>query len=143
MPLTDSKAIADLLNASKTIAVVGASDKPDRASNGVMKFMQERGWRTIPVNPRLAGKTIHGEEVRSSLGEIGEPVDIVDIFRRSEDAGESVDEAIAAGAKAVWLQLGVVDEDAARRAEEAGLAVVMDHCIKIEAAQTGARPASA
>lgn len=143
MPITDRKQIADLLSSSRTIAVVGASDKPDRASNGVMERMRAWGWRTIPVNPRLAGKTIHGETVRSSLAEIEEPIDIVNVFRRSEEAGETVDEAIAAGAKAVWLQLGVIDDEAARRAEDAGLQVVMDHCIKIEAASSGARPPSA
>ncbi|HEY0164222.1 MAG TPA: CoA-binding protein [Sphingomicrobium sp.] len=112
--------------------MVGASDRPDRPSYGVMKFLQGHGYRVIPVNPQITGEHVHGEFVWRELAQIGEPIDIVDIFRRPEAAGEAVDQAIFAGAKAVWMQLGVVNEDAARRAEEAGLKVVMDRCIKIE-----------
>ncbi len=132
MPLTAADDIAELLRSSRTIAIVGASDRPDRASHGVMGFLQRHGYRVLPVNPQIAGEQVHGETVRRDLGEIGEPIDIVDIFRRPQAAGEAVDEAIAAGAKAVWLQLGIVNEEAAARAEAAGLKVVMDSCIKIE-----------
>jgi len=132
MPLTRDEDIRDLLGSARTIAMVGASDRPDRASNRVMKFLQDQGYRVIPVNPQITGEHIHGEYVWRELAQIGEPIDIVDIFRRSEFAGEAVDQAIAAGAKAVWMQLGVIDESAARRAEAAGLKVVMDRCPKIE-----------
>lgn len=127
MPLTRDEDIRELLETARTIAMVGASDKPERASNGVMAFLQEQGYRVIPVNPAITGEHLHGEFVFRDLGQI-EPVDIVDIFRNSEAAGEAVDQAIAARAKAVWMQLGVVNEEAAARAEAAGLKVVMDRC---------------
>ena len=133
MPIEDDAGLAELLRGSRTIAVVGASDRPERASFGVMRFLLERGWQVVPVNPRLAGGEILGQPVRSSLAEIGRPVDIVDVFRRSEEAGAVVDEAIAAGARAVWLQLGVYDDAALARAEAAGLRAVADRCIKIDA----------
>ena len=117
--------------------LVGASDRPDRASYGVMKFLQDQGYRVIPVNPQITGEHVLGEYVWRELSQIGEPIDIVDIFRRSDAAGEAVDQAISVGAKAVWLQLGVIDEAAAKRAEEAGLKVVMDRCIKIEVMRHG------
>ena len=132
MPLTRDEDISELLTSARTVAMIGASDRPDRPSYGVMKFLQSRGYRVIPVNPNITGEHVHGEFVWRELAEIGEPIDVVDIFRRPEAAGEAVDQAIAAGAKAVWLQLGVVDEEAAKRAEAAGLKVVMDRCIKIE-----------
>jgi hypothetical protein len=132
MPPTSAEDIAELLRSSQTIAMVGASDRPDRPSYGVMKFLQSHGYRVLPVNPQIAGQHVHGEFVWRELAEIGEPIDIVDIFRRPQAAGEAVDQAIFAGAKAVWLQLGIVNEEAAQRAEEAGLKVVMDRCIKIE-----------
>ncbi len=137
MPLTSNEDIAALLSSAKTIALVGASDRPGRASYGVMKFLQDQGYRVIPVNPRITGEHVHGEYIWRELAQIGEPIDIVDIFRNSEDAGETVDEAIAVGAKAVWMQLGVVDDEAARRAEAAGLKVVMDRCPKIEIPRLG------
>ena len=140
MPLTSDEDIADLLSNARTIAMVGASDNPSRASYGVMKFLQDRGYRVIPVNPRITGEHVHGEFVWRELGQIGEPIDIVDIFRNSDGAGEIVDQAIEVGAKAVWMQLGVVDEAAAARAEAAGLKVVMDHCPKIEIARLGLAP---
>ena len=142
MPLTADQDIADLLQNARTIALVGASDNPGRASFGVMKFLQDRGYRVIPVNPRITGEHVHGEFVWRELAQIGEPIDIVDIFRNSEDAGTTVDEAIAVGAKAVWMQLGVINEAAAARAEAAGLKVVMDHCPKIEFARLGLQPVS-
>ena len=135
MPLTSDEDIADLLTNARTIAMVGASDNPSRASFGVMKFLQDHGYRVMPVNPRITGEHVHGEFVWRELCQIGEPIDIVDIFRNSDSAGEVVDQAIEAGAKAVWMQLGVVDEAAAARAEAAGLKVVMDHCPKIEIAR--------
>jgi predicted CoA-binding protein len=132
MPLTRDEDIAELLTGARTIAMVGASDRPDRPSYGVMRFLQSHGYRVIPVNPQITGEHVLGEFVWRELAQIGEPIDIVDIFRRPAAAGDAVDQAIATGAKAVWLQLGIVNEQAAERAEAAGLAVVMDRCIKIE-----------
>ena len=132
MPLTRDEDIFELLANARTIAMVGASDRPDRPSYGVMRFLQSQGYRVIPVNPQITGEHVHGEFVWRELAQIGEPIDIVDIFRRPIAAGETVDEAIAVGAKAVWMQIGVVNEDAATRAEQAGLKVVMDRCPKIE-----------
>jgi uncharacterized protein len=132
MPLTRDEDIYDLLANARTIAMVGASDRPDRPSYAVMKFLQERGYRVIPVNPQITGEHVHGEYVFRELSQIGEPIDIVDIFRRPIAAGETVDEAIAVGAKAVWMQIGVINEEAAERAEQAGLKVVMDRCPKID-----------
>lgn len=137
MPLTTAEDIADLLNSVRTIALVGASDRPDRPSNRVMKFLQDHGYRVIPVNPQITGEHVHGEYVWRELGQIGEPIDMVDIFRKSSAVGPIVDQAIAVGAKAVWMQLGVIDEAAAARAEAAGLKVVMDHCPKIEIMRLG------
>jgi predicted CoA-binding protein len=137
MPLTRDEDIAELLTNARTIAMVGASDRPDRPSHGVMRALQAHGYRVIPVNPNITGEHLHGEFVWRELGQIGVPIDIVDIFRRSDAAGEAVDQAIATGAKAVWMQLGVIDEGAAGRAEAAGLQVVMDRCIKIEMLRLG------
>jgi uncharacterized protein len=132
MPLTRDEDIAELLTNARTIAMVGASDRPDRPSYGVMRFLQDHGYRVLPVNPQITGEHVHGEFVWRDLGQIGVPIDIVDIFRRPMAAGEAVDEAIAVGAKAVWLQIGVINEEAAERAEAAGLKVVMDRCPKID-----------
>ena len=137
MPLTTDSEIAELLTQSRTIAMIGASDRPDRDSNHVMKFLQDEGYRVLPVNPRITGEHIHGEYVWRELSQIGEPIDIVDIFRNSEAAGEAVDQAIAVGAKAVWMQLGVINREAAERAEAAGLKVVMNRCPKIETIRLG------
>lgn len=142
MPLNRDKDIAELLRNARTIAIIGASDRPDRASHGVMKFLQDQGYRVYPVNPRITGEHVHGEYVWRELSQIGEQIDIVDIFRNSAEAGAAVDEAIAAGAGAVWMQLGVIDEAAAARAEAAGLKVVMDRCPKIEFARLELRPVS-
>ena len=135
--LREDDEIAELLTNARTIAIVGASDRPDRASNGVMKFLQSRGYRVFPLNPTITGEHIHGEYVWRDLSQIGEPIDIVDIFRNSEAAGEAVDQAIAVGAKAVWMQLGVINREAAERAEAAGLKVVMNRCPKIETIRLG------
>ncbi|MGO1305635.1 MAG: CoA-binding protein [Sphingomonas parapaucimobilis] len=140
MPLTADDDIRDLLAKARTIAMVGASDWPDRPSYGVMKRLQDHGYRVIPVNPQITGEHVHGEFVFRELGQLGDPIDIVDIFRRSEAAGDVVDEAIAIGAKAVWLQLGVVNEAAAARAEAAGLKVVMNRCPAIEIPRLGVAP---
>ena len=135
--MLNDEEIAELLTNARTIAMVGASDRPDRPSYGVMKFLQGHGYRVLPVNPQITGEHIHGEFVWRELAQIGETIDIVDIFRRPEAAGEAVDQAIFAGAKAVWMQLGIVNEEAAKRAEDAGLKVVMDKCPKIEIPRLG------
>jgi hypothetical protein len=135
--LTRDEDIVDLLTRSRTIAMVGASDRPNRPSYGVMRFLQTHGYRVFPVNPQITGEHVHGEYVWRELAQIGEPIDIVDIFRRPDAAGEAVDQAIFIGAKAVWMQLGVINEEAAARAEAAGLKVVMDRCPVIEIRRLG------
>ena len=115
MPLTEDADIKALLDGARTIALVGASDRPDRPSYGVMATLQRHGYRVIPVNPQITGEHIHGEFVFRDLDQLGDPIDIVDIFRRSDAAGAVVDQAIAIGAKAVWMQLGVIDDAAAAR----------------------------
>lgn len=137
MPLTRDEDIRQLLEETRIIAMVGASDRPDRPSYGVMAYLQSRGYRVIPVNPQITGEHIHGEFVFRELAQIGDPIDMVDIFRRPIAAGEAVDEAIAVGAKSVWLQIGVINEEAAARAEAAGLKVVMDRCPAIEIPRLG------
>jgi predicted CoA-binding protein len=137
MPLTRDEDIYELLASTRTIALIGASDRPDRPSYGVMAALQAHGYRVLPVNPQITGEHVHGEYVWRSLDQIGEPIDMVDIFRNAAAAGEAVDEAIAAGAKSVWMQLGVVNEEAAARAEAAGLKVVMDRCPKMEIPRLG------
>jgi predicted CoA-binding protein len=137
MPLTRDEDIAGLLTEARTIAVIGASDRPSRPSYGVMRFLQEHGYRVLPVNPQITGEHVLGEFVWRDLSQIGIPIDIVDIFRRPEAAGDAVDQAIFAGAKAVWMQLGVINEEAAARAEAAGLKVVMDRCPVIEIRRLG------
>ncbi|MBB4197538.1 hypothetical protein CCR94_22265 [Rhodoblastus sphagnicola] len=125
--------IGALLRETKTIALVGASARPERPSHDVMAFLQHRGYRVIPVNPGLAGQILLGERVRASLSELdGERIDMVDVFRRPEAVAVIAEEAIALGARALWLQLGVIDEAAAARARAAGMVVVMDRCPKIE-----------
>ncbi len=143
MPLTSDEDIKALLEQTRTIALVGASDRPDRPSWRVMRTLQQHGYRVIPVNPQITGEHLHGEFVFRNLHQLGNPIDLVDIFRRSEAAGEAVDEAIAIGAKAVWMQLGVVNEAAAARAEAAGLKVVMDRCPAIDIPRLGVGPIAA
>ncbi|TPG22459.1 CoA-binding protein [Sphingomonas koreensis] len=142
MVLTRDEDIKTLLQETRTIALVGASDRPDRPSNRVMRMLQGHGYRVIPVNPQITGEHIHGEFVWRDLAQIGEPIDMVDIFRRPLAASDAVDDAIAAGAKAVWLQLGVINEAAAARAEAAGLKVVMDRCPAIEIPRLQVAPLS-
>lgn len=129
--------IRAILESARVIAVVGASPRPERASNRVMSFLQSRGYRCIPVNPAAREPEILGEVVYASLAEVPEPVDLVDVFRRSAQAGAVVDEAIAIGARAVWLQLEVRDDAAAERAERSGLACLMDRCPAIEIPRLG------
>jgi len=134
--------LRDLLESVKTIAVVGASMKEGRPSNGVSAFLARQGYWVIPVNPAYAGETFaNGETFRESLAEIDGPVDMVDIFRRSEEAGTVVDDAIRLGANAVWMQEGVIDAEAAERARNRGLRVVMDRCPAKEIPRLGLKRA--
>ena len=128
---TDAE-IREVLTKSRVVAVVGASPRPERDSHDVMRYLQQRGYHTIPVNPRAAGETILGDTVYTSLADIPVAIDLVDIFRNPEAAGEIVDQAIAVRANSVWMQLGVINPLAAQRAEHAGLTVIMDRCPKIE-----------
>ena len=138
MPINSDEGIRELLSSTKTIALVGASPNPERASHSVMHYMMDCGYRVIPVNPNV--KAVLGQKAVASLKDIQEPVDMVDVFRRSEAAGPLCDEAIAIGAKSIWLQLGVIDEEAATRAEAAGLKVVMDRCPAIDMPRLGMGP---
>jgi len=136
----NDQSIRTILTSVKTIALVGWSPKPDRPSHRVAAYLASRGYRVIPVNPGQAGQVALGETVVASVAEAVEQagsVDMVDIFRRSEEAGAVVDAAIDAGAKVVWMQLGVIDEAAAERARGAGLEVVMDRCPAIEIPRLG------
>ena len=110
MQLTRDEDIAELLTNVRTIAIVGASDRPDRPSYGVMKFLQDWGYRVFPVNPQITGEHVHGEYVWRELAQIGVPIDMVDIFRRPQAAAEAVEQAIFVGAKAVWMQIGVINQ---------------------------------
>ena len=137
MSTSTDAVIRDILTSVKTIAIVGASDKDTRASHRVMKFLQSKGYRCMPVSPRLSGTSLLGEYVYAKLTDIQEPVDMVDVFRRSEHVVPIADDAIAIKAKVLWMQLGVVNEEAARRAIVAGLSVIMDRCPAIEIPRLG------
>jgi predicted CoA-binding protein len=126
MKYDDAETIKRILDECRTIAVVGLSSNPMRPSNGVASFMQKKRYKVIPVNPNES--MVLGEKAFMNLSAVEEKIDLVDIFRRSDEAGAIVDEAIEIGAKAVWLQEGVIDEAAAKRAAKAGLLVVMDRC---------------
>jgi len=133
--INDSPRIRELLQHTRRIAVVGLSARTDRPSNEVARYLLDHGYTVIPVNP--AYQEVLGLTCYPSLRDIPEAVDMVDVFRRSEEVSAVVDEAIAVGARSLWLQLGVIDHDAAQRAQAAGLQVVMDHCVKIEHTRLG------
>jgi uncharacterized protein len=135
--LSDAQ-IKNLLGRARTIAVVGLSARPDRPSHSIARFLQQQGYRVLPVNPFLRGPVL-GEQPYASLRDIAEHVDIVNVFRRSEFVAGVVGDVIAIGAGMVWLQQGVVDAVAARRAEAAGLGVVMDRCIAVEYRRHGVK----
>ena len=126
MAINSPETIRRILEECRTIAVVGLSSDPSRASNSVSGYMRRQGYRVIPVNPNET--SVFGEKSYPDLSAVEEQIDLVDVFRRADEAGKAVDEAIAVGAKAVWLQEGVIDSAAAQRAEDAGLMVVMDRC---------------
>ncbi|MBX6748003.1 MAG: CoA-binding protein [Acetobacteraceae bacterium] len=128
--MTDDE-IREILLSTRRIAVVGASDRPARPSFGVTRFLVDRGYEVTPVNPGISGRILHGSTVVARLEEAG-PLDMVDVFRRSQEAGAVVDEAIRLGARTVWLQLGVIDDAAGERARAAGLRFVQDRCPVIE-----------
>lgn len=130
MPIEDDRAIASLLRRARTIAVVGASDKPWRDSNSIMGYLLAKGYNAVPVNPRLT--EVLGRPCFQSVDAIPEPVDIVNVFRNPDAVLEVVDEAIRAKAPVLWLQLGVVNEEAALKAERHGMSVVMNHCIAVD-----------
>lgn len=131
---SDIKAV---LNQVKTIALVGASENPSRPSYGVMAYLLGQGYRVIPVSPRLAGQTLLGQAAYASLSDIPEPIDMVDVFRQPDAAFEVAQDAIAIGARVLWLQIGIINEAAAVLAHDAGLTVVMDRCPKIEIPRLG------
>lgn len=126
METNSAETIREIFERCRTIAVVGLSSSPLRPSNGVAAYMKRQGYKIIPINPNE--REVFGEKSHANLSSVGETIDLVDIFRRSSEAGAIVDEAIAIGARAVWLQEGVIDDRAARRAAAAGLLVVMNRC---------------
>ena len=137
MAPADDAAIRTVLEQTRTIAMIGARNNPGRPSHGGMAFLQSRGYRVLPVNPMVGGgHAILGERIHGSVADVPAPFELVDIFRRADKAGEAVDEAISrradAGIRAIWMQLGVIDEAAAGRARASGLTVIMDRCPAIE-----------
>jgi len=132
----DDETIREILTTTRRIALVGASAKPWRPSHGVMRFLIDRGYEVTPVNPGLAGQTIHGRVVVATLAEAA-PLEMVDVFRASVHVGTLVDSAIQLGVQTIWMQLGVIDQDAASKARSAGVKVVMDRCPVIEDRRLG------
>lgn len=132
MPLRKDQDIAELLGRTRTIALVGASEKPERPSHDVMRFLLDEGYDVYPVNPGLVGQTLHGREVYAHLADIPVDIDMIDVFRQPRFLRGIVEAAVDVGAGAIWTQLGVIDERAATDAERAGIDVVMDRCPKIE-----------
>jgi predicted CoA-binding protein len=130
MSYEEQQTIEKILRTARTIATVGLSDDPQKPSHTVPAYLQSQGYRIIPINPNLGSAL--GERAFGSVGEVPEPIDVVQIFRRSEDVEPIVDEAIAAGAKAVWMQLGIANEAAAAKARAAGLDVVMNQCMRVQ-----------
>jgi len=131
------KDIADILKEVKTIALVGASDKPSRASYSVMAYLLAQGYQVTPISPKLAGQTLQGQKVYATLDDVPHPIDMVDVFRNAEAAYGVAQEAVAIKAKVLWLQLGVINEQSAVLAKQAGLKVVVDRCPKIEIPRLG------
>lgn len=136
--VTDQE-LRTILTSTRRIALVGASAKPDRPSYGVMKFLLTHGYDVIPVNPALAGQSIHGRTVVATLAEAA-PFDMLELFRRPTEVLDPVEQAIQLGAKTIWMQLGVINETAAHKAQEAGLSVVMDRCPAIEMPRLNIKP---
>ncbi|MBZ0335240.1 CoA-binding protein [Marinobacter sp. AL4B] len=132
MPIENDQGLRDILTSVRTIALVGASEKTSRPSHEVMEYLQRQGYRIIPVNPRLAGKQVLGETVYADLASIPESVDMAELFLAPERTDALIDQAIAVNIPVLWLQIGVINEAGAERAEKAGLKVVMDRCPKRE-----------
>jgi predicted CoA-binding protein len=130
VPIENDAKIKELLTAAKTVAVIGASSKPWRDSHRIARYLKKQGYAVIPVNPTYAA--IDGAKCYPDLKSVGVQIDIVDVFRNPDAMDKIVDDAVAAKAKVLWMQLGVINEEAARKAERAGLQVVMDHCIAID-----------
>ncbi|WP_226596143.1 CoA-binding protein [Marinobacter nauticus] len=139
MPSNSPEQIREILESVNTIALVGASEKTNRPSHEVMEYLQRQGYRVIPVNPRLAGQQVLGETVYADLASLPEPVDMVELFLAPERTDAVIDQAIEQKVPVLWLQIGVINETGARRAETAGLQVVMDRCPKQEIPRHGLR----
>jgi len=143
MPSNNPEQMKNLLESIQTIALVGASEKTDRPSYEVMEYLQHQGYRVIPVNPRLAGRQLLGEPVYADLASLPESVDMAELFLAPERTDAIIDQAIDQKIPVLWLQLGVINESGAERAEAAGLTVVMDRCPKQEIPKSGIRTPAA
>lgn len=133
----EDEALTQILRRVRHIALVGASDKPERASYRVMAYLLVQGYRVTPISPKLAGQTLLGQRVYATLEEVTQPIDMVDVFRNADAAYGIAQQAIAVGASVLWLQLGVINPEASALAQAAGLQVVMDRCPKIEIPRLG------